>query len=294
MAKNKNAHAIGNPLPLRIIKAVYPTLEKIFPKLAHKLSYNLFFTPIKYKTPERELDILTRTERFSHKVNNKQVQFYQWGDKANPTIVLVHGWMGRATQFFKLIDQLVVTNHHVVSFDGPAHGASSGRQTNMNEFAECIEHIAEKFGSINCAIGHSFGGITILNTIRRGLDIEKVGLVATPSIASDIITQFEARINASPATGESFRNEVFKRYGIEFDMISAGEMIKSLSIKCLLLVHDENDRDVPFYHAELMLERCPSARTIFTSGMGHTRILRNDEVIGKMIKIITSETVSES
>lgn len=289
MAKKKNAHAIGNPLPLRIISSVYPTLEKLLPLIAYKLAYRFFFTPIKFKTPERELPILEKAGRFKHYCNNKKVQFYHWGDSNNPLVLVVHGWMGRASQFYKLIDELVETNHFVVSFDGPAHGASGGRQTNMNEFAECIEYIAQRYGTINCALGHSFGGITILNAMRRGLVINKVGLIATPSIGADIITQFEARINASPATGESFRREVFKRYGVEFDTVSAGEMIKDLSIECLLLVHDKNDRDVPFYHAELMLERYPSAITIFTSGQGHTRILRNEEVINNIIGIVTSE-----
>lgn len=280
--KKNNGQSLGNPLPLRIIHTVYPFLEKVIPVLAFKLAFNLFFTPIKYKTPDRELPVLQKANKFDTSINGKRTQFYSWGNEEGPVIVLVHGWMGRASQFFKLIDALVVQNYHVVSFDGPAHGASAGRQTNLNEFAKAIKYIANKYGPISFAIGHSFGGITILNAIKDGLKIDHVGFIATPSIAGDIIKDFEKKINGSPATGLNFRKEILKRYGITFESLAASELIKLISIQSLLLVHDANDRDVPISHAKLMEELFPQAATIYTEGLGHTRILRNDSVISQI------------
>jgi predicted alpha/beta hydrolase family esterase len=280
--KKNNAQSLGNPLPLRIIHSVYPFLEKVIPVLAFKLAFNLFFTPIRYKTPDRELPVQQNANKFETKIDGKRTQFYSWGNEQRPLIVLVHGWMGRASQFFKLIDALVAQDYHVVSFDGPAHGASSGRQTNLNEFAKAINYIANRFGSISVAIGHSFGGITILNAINNGLKINNVVFIATPSIAGDIIKDFEKKINGSPATGINFRKEILKRYGITFESISASELIKLISIESLLLVHDANDRDVPISHAKLLEDLFPQATTIYTEGLGHTRILRNDQVIAQI------------
>ena len=65
--------------------------------------------------------------------------------------------------------------------------------------------------------------------------------------------------------------------------MSASEIIKRINPQNLLLVHDENDRDVPIAHARLMKELYPEAQTIFTDGLGHTRILRNDMVINRII-----------
>ena len=191
--------------------------------------------------------------------------------------------MGRASQFYKLINELVSNNNHVVSFDGPAHGASSGRQTNLYEFSDAINIIAEKYGKIELAIGHSFGGITILNAIEKGLGIDNVVFVATPSLSGDIIKQFEEKINGTPATGENFRKEIFSRHGIDFDSMAASEVIQKISINSLLLVHDENDRDVPITHARVMQERYPAAKTFYTDGLGHTRILRNDKVLNEIV-----------
>ena len=282
MNKN-NAQSIGNPLPLRILRAVYPVLEKTIPGIAFQIAFRLFFTPIRYATPNRELPIQEKAKKFTAKIKGKRTQFYSWGDEQNPLAIVVHGWMGRASQFYKLVDSFLARNYHVVGFDGPAHGASAGRATNIMEFAEAINIISEKFGPIHCAMGHSFGGITILNAIERGTSIDNVILIATPTIAGDLIKQFEEKINASPATGERFLKEVNNRYGISFEYMSASEIIKRINPQNLLLVHDENDRDVPIAHARLMKELYPEAQTIFTDGLGHTRILRNDMVINRII-----------
>lgn len=282
--KKNNAQPIGNPLPLRILRTVYPVLEKTIPGLAFKLAFRLFFTPIRYPTPARELPLQEQAEKFTTIINGKRTQFYSWGDKQNPLAIIVHGWMGRASQFYKLVDAFVARNYHVIGFDGPAHGASAGRVTNILEFAEAIDFISENYGPIHCAMGHSFGGITILNAIERGTKIDNVILIATPTIAGDIIKQFEEKINASPATGKRFLKEVSERYGIAFEYMSASEIIKRINLDNLLLVHDENDRDVPIAHAKLMKELFPKAQTIFTDGLGHTRILRNDEVIKRIIE----------
>lgn len=289
--KKNNAQSIGNPLPLRIMRSVYPFLEKTVPGLAFKLAFHLFFMPIKYKAPARELPIIEKSTLFDTKINGKRTQFYSWGTPGNPLAIVVHGWMGRASQFYKLIDTLLDNDYHVVSFDGPAHGASSGRKTNIYEFTDAINFIANKYGPIKCAIGHSFGGITILNTIDMGQKIDNVVLIATPSIASDIITQFEEKINASPETGKRFLKEIMDRYNISFENMSGSEFIKRINVDCLLLVHDENDRDVPIGHSELMKELKPSALTLFTKGLGHTRILRNDDVISTIAQKINSNSV---
>lgn len=292
--KKNNIHAIGNPLPLRILRRVYPVMEKIMPRIAFKIAFQLFFTPLRYKTPARELPILEKATLFDTKIKGKRTQFYSWGDTDAPLAIVVHGWMGRASQFFKIIEVLLNHGYHVVGFDGPAHGASAGRKTNILEFTDAIKFIADKYGPIQCAIGHSYGGITILNAIDLGIKIENVVLISTPTIAADIIKDFESRINASPATGKRFLKEILRKYNIEFEYMSASQIIKRIKINCLLLVHDEDDKDVPIAHARLMKELYPSAITLFTKGLGHTRILRKEQVIETIAEKVKSYHPNQS
>ena len=132
----------------------------------------------------------------------------------------------------------------------------------------------------------SFGGITLLHAIKNGVDLKHISFIATPSISEDIVSQFEQRINASPATGEYFQKKVEKKFGVTFKSISASEAIKEIDLSSLYLVHDEQDKDVSIEHAKLMKENYPEAKTYFTTGLGHTRILRDETVVNELIKRI--------
>lgn len=285
MNKN-NTQSIGNPLPLRILRRTYPLLERTLPKMAHKLAFNLFFTPMRYKAPPRELPIIEKAKKYSETINKNRIQFYSWGTESDPLVVLAHGWMGRSGQFYKLIETLVERKYHVVAFDGPGHGASAGRQASVVDFAVAMQRIENKYGNIFFAVGHSFGGLSIVYAVAEGLDIKNVIFIATPSISEDIVRQFEEKINASPATGAFFLQEVKKRHGVEFKEISASELIKKVSLNSLYLVHDKRDKDVSIDHAYLMQERFPAADTYYSEGLGHTRILRNAEVIDQIVSKI--------
>jgi hypothetical protein len=55
----------------------------------------------------------------------------------------------------------------------------------------------------------------------------------------------------------------------------------------LLLVHDEDDKEVGPQHPEALLKVYPAAKLIKTSGLGHTRILRDDAVIREVVTFIS-------
>lgn len=47
----------------------------------------------------------------------------------------------------------------------------------------------------------------------------------------------------------------------------------------LLVVHDENDVDVPWQDGKTYAEAWPDSRLLTTRGLGHRRILREAEVL---------------
>ena len=58
----------------------------------------------------------------------------------------MHGWAGRSTQLFAFADRLLEKGFMVVSFDGPAHGKSSGKRTMMPDFLETIRKVDQTYG----------------------------------------------------------------------------------------------------------------------------------------------------
>ena len=85
MKKNKT------PFLLRFVQWGFPKLEKIFPPLAHKVFVTLFFTPLRYKTPHKEIEIRETAEKIRLSLpDGIEIQAYSWG--SGPIILFVHGW----------------------------------------------------------------------------------------------------------------------------------------------------------------------------------------------------------
>ncbi|MBC9796681.1 alpha/beta hydrolase, partial [Sinomicrobium weinanense] len=146
-------------------------LQSLSPGLATKFAAKLFTSPFKYKIPKREqhMDGESRQTRKNIPSIDKEIVVYEYGDSPEK-ILLVHGWSGRGTQLVKIADALCKAGYSTVSFDAPAHGRADGKTSNMAEFIEAVMLLEKEYGPFKAAIGHSLGGMTLLNAVKKGLD----------------------------------------------------------------------------------------------------------------------------
>jgi pimeloyl-ACP methyl ester carboxylesterase len=272
---------------------VFPILEKLAPPLARRIFVKLFFTPFHFVVPEAEQAMERRSEKFMVTVNEKNVQCYAWGQ--GPNILFVHGWAGRGTQFRKFFEEFNRNGYRAVTFDGPAHGRSQGRSTNLDEFKETLLAIHHKIGNVVAIIAHSFGGVASLYSIMNGLPVNVLVNIASPTIGDEIIGNYLSVLNASPKMGEYFKEYVKNKSGKTFDEFSSLYFIRHLSDKLnLLLVQDKLDKEVTLVHARRLQEVYPSAQLIITDGLGHTRILKDDWVIHQCVTFVREKATSSS
>lgn len=285
MTKNKKKNK--TPLLLRFIPWFFPKLEAVAPSLAHRYFIHLFYTPFKYKAPEKEKEILKAAKQFSVNVHNKRIQCYRWGTMG-PKVLLVHGWAGRAGQFRGIIPPLLAKGFEVLAFDGPAHGKSQGKQTNPIEFADVMKAIGKLEGSIHAVIAHSFGGVAALYAISHGFEVNRLINISSPTIAEQVILNFRRALNASPAAGLAFRKHLMDTHGITFEEISSLHLVQQVKTPLkLLLIQDDNDPEVAPENAVELKKVYPAAEIIFTKGLGHTRILRDETVIDASLKFLS-------
>jgi esterase/lipase len=274
------------PFLLRIVPAVFPWAEKLAPWLANRFFVYLFFTPLKYKTPEKERKAETFSETFVVNVAGKKIQCYKWGSSPR-TILFVHGWAGRATQFRRFVKPFLKSGFQVVGFDGPAHGNSDGKKTNLDEFEMAIQQIVSRFGNVKAIVAHSFGGVASLYSITKGLPVKTLVNIASPTLSEEIINTFLRAINGTKKTGDAFKKYVLKKSGKTFDEFSSLEFIKRVPADLnLLLVHDEDDKDVTLAHSKELMKRYVLAKLVQTKGLGHTRILKDDQVIRDIVTFV--------
>lgn len=276
------------PVALRVIRWAFPKLERLAPPLAQRLFVIIFFRPLNYPYPEKEKKALRFAEKFTFYAAGKKLQGYKWGH-APEYVLVVHGWAGRATQFRRFIKPLLNRGLSVVGFDGPAHGLSEGKQTNIAEFEEALRKIYELHGEPRAIIGHSFGGAAVIFAAHHGLKVNKVVAIATPTIGDLIIGTYLRAINGSEKTRQFFKKYVQRTYGKPFDEFTVMHAIKHLPqpVK-LLLVYDNNDTEVSPQHALELCLQYPEARLLLTSGLGHTRILKDIKVINQVVEFVCS------
>ena len=280
------------PPLLKIVRWFFPKVEKVAPSLAHRYFIKIFFTPLRYPIPDKEKVVAQRADQFTIEVLEKKIQCYSWG--TGPAVLLVHGWAGRATQFRKFIDALTASGYRAVGFDGPAHGRSEGKQTSIVEFEAVLKKIYETVGEPQAIVAHSFGGGAVLFAAMNGLPVRKLINIASPTIGDEIINTYLKAINGSPATGVFFKSYIMNRYGKSFDEFTSLHFIRNLKQEInLLLVHDENDKEVILRHAQELKKVYPDARLLVTQGLGHTRILKDDEVIRNCVTFISGGRLTD-
>lgn len=270
----------------RIIILTGKTIAFFSPKLATLYAAKLFTTPIKHKTPKRELEMDRNSvqELVPIPAIDKEVVVYQYG-KSKPKILLVHGWSGRGTQLVKIADELLKSGYSTISFDAPAHGKSPGNSTIMVDFIASILELEKQFGPFEAAIGHSLGGMSVLNAAKSGLKIDRLAIIGSGDIVQDIIDDFIAKLQLKPAIATSLRLHFEKKYGGSMDDYSAYKAASEITIPALI-VHDENDYEVPVKAGIHIHKHLENSEFLLTKGLGHRKILGNQKVVEKVLQFI--------
>jgi pimeloyl-ACP methyl ester carboxylesterase len=212
----------------------------------------------------------------------EEVAVYRWG-KADRRILLVHGWGGKAAQFFSFVGPLLDNGFQVVAFDAPAHGASSGLFASGPAFARAARVIADGTGPFHGIVAHCLGAAGSTIALAQGLSVERVVFLAPAAFIEPLLEQF-IRLRQIP---EPIAGELRKRFAVRYstEIVSVPLMAEKFLVP-VLIFHDPEDRDLAFSHGEAIARAWPGAELVTASGVGHWRIMRDRSVIGRTIKFL--------
>lgn len=285
MTKKKNKKIDPLPIPKFIIRTGQ-FLNLISTKAVVLYAAKLFTTPIKHRIPKRELEMDTNSIQQLIPVPsiNKSIMVYQYG-KSDKKVLLVHGWSGRGTQLFKIADALLKEGYATVSFDAPAHGKSPGNSSIMLEFIASIFELEKQYGPFEVAIGHSLGGMAVLNAAKSGFKTDKIIVIGSGDIVHDIIDDFIKKLQLKPEISLKLRAHFENKYNEAMDNYSAFKAAEAIE-KPILVVHDENDYEVPVKAGINIHQHVKNGELMITKGLGHRKILGDANVIYKIIEFI--------
>ena len=289
LLKNKKSLIPSLIIP-KTVSYFAKTLELISIRLASFFGIRLFITPVNFPIPKREQYMLksAQKKRLHIPEIKKEIEILSYG-YSKKKVLLVHGWSGRSTQLFAFADKLLENGFMVISFDGPAHGKSTGRTTMMTEFLKTVEKINTTFGPFEAAIGHSFGATSLYNAAATFLGIKTFIAIGSGDRISDIISNFAKNLYLNEKSAKKIQLGLEKKWMIHIDDFSSSSVAKKIKIP-VLVVHDIIDGDVPVSCAYRIRQNLEKGSLLITNGLGHTKILRNNEIVHKSIKFIIQHT----
>ncbi|WP_407359670.1 alpha/beta fold hydrolase [Microbacterium sp. LBN7] len=276
-------------LPALIARGIRTTAA-VSPVLAGGLALRAFFATAP-RMRVREWDATTHGEARYRRLTARGIEVvgYEWGTGPR-TVLVLHGWHGRASQFAPLVRELVSEGFRVVSFDAPAHGASKGRRTDVRDWVALAEELQAIHGPFAAIVGHSFGALAALAAARSTVPTPAVVAIAGGAGPDAFIDEFVREFRLDRATADDMKARFRRRFGAEETTTGALSDAATHPLPddtSLLVVHDRGDRRMPDADSlRLRTAHGERSRLLRTDDCGHTRVLSADATLDAVVAFV--------
>lgn len=277
-------HAL-DPRDPRVVAlgAALRTMSRLSPGTGARLAEAIFVKTARVRVRPSEVDFLRRAERFTVQANGQAVAAYRWG--TGPSVLCTHGWWSHAGRFAVLGDALLAAGHSVIAFDAPGHGRSVGWRATMPEFARALVAVAAHAGGVDAVVGHSLGGAATVFALSRGLPARRAVVLAVPTDLQSWAERFRDALRIPPAVYEQMQANMIRRIGVNWEDLVIPTLAARVTVPGLV-VHCDDDPDVAIAEGEALAAAWPAATLYRTSDLGHRAILRDPEVVAKVVEFV--------
>jgi len=264
---------------LKWLRAGFQFLGAVAPNVTGRIALNLFLTPRKRPISAKAQQTMQQAEQIAVAHGSRQLAVYIW-DNEGPTVLLVHGWESNASGMRGFVRVLHQQGFRVVAFDGPAHGRSTGKQTNFIDYSGAIETVIKAVGPVQAVIAHSFGAAAALFTLSRepSLGVERVVSIGAPSRLQEMVDIWTAFVGMTRSSVAEMRRKLVDRVGLPLEGIAVATAVSQLTIPGLI-IHDQADTVVPYTHAEAIHSQWRTSTLVTTQGLDHRGPLQDREVL---------------
>lgn len=282
--KSTNVRTTRVPIPLRL---AFRTLEVVAPAISARWAEHLWF---RLPRPARSPRPLEGGVPVAVQVGPGTVAGMAWG--AGPTVYLVHGWAGHAGQLVPLVAPLVERGFRVVAFDMPSHGAStpgpSGpRSSSALEFVDALAAVVAAQGPAYAVVAHSLGATATAVALCDGLAAERVVFLAPMASAAAYAHHLTVVLGGGTRTYRRLVRRIERRAGVALRHFEVPELGRAVAMPPTLVVHDRDDQSTDVADGEAIASAWPGARLIVTTGLGHSRILRDPSVVAEVVGFVS-------
>lgn len=167
-------------------------------------------------------------------------------------VLIMHGWLSRAAYMVRLIRALHKEGYDVYALDFPAHGEAKGIQLPWTDAAAIIRHTLNEHGPFYAAIGHSFGGSMLLNTLnlagqmpewQLNTALERAVLIASPTHMRNPVAALARKFKLN-GHGYLYLRQLFRQTEIDPSLIRLSHFTSQEVNVPFLCIHGEKDDSI--------------------------------------------------
>lgn len=121
----------------------------------------------------------------------------------------------------------------------------------------------------------------------QGAPLPRLVLLSAPVSPREVARRFADLLRLPPqATIARFARYIKEYTGRDVDTFAIAAAGPQLGAEKVLLLHDEHDAIVPFQEGQQIAAAWPAAELRPTRGLGHNRILRDEQVVKSAVEFI--------
>ncbi|RZL32885.1 MAG: alpha/beta hydrolase [Rubrivivax sp.] len=205
---------------------------------------------------------------------------------AGPRVVLVHGWNSRGAHLLGFAGALLDAGFSVTLFDLPAHGDSTGHAASVVHAGRALRAVVADIGTeVHAVISHSMGSAAALLAFAHGWRVRRSVHLAGPSSLTPMVKGLAKAHGLGPADAAAFAGWVEGFIGTRIAYVDLERLQHGLGHHSLIL-HDPEDRTVPFAASEALHAAWPGSRLERVAALGHRRLLHDPGVIARSVAFI--------
>ena len=272
----------------RALRTGLGVLDRISARLAGRVAERLFLSPRANVRPEWERELLGAARRGRVRYRALWLPTYTWGESES-RVLLLHGWEGRGSQLGAFVPKLVAAGYQVIAVDLPGHGDATPALTSVVDFGHAISAVVRELGPFTGVVGHSMGGAAAALAHDFAAFDARLVLIGAPRSPRSFLDGFSRYLGLSREAKHELEERITRRFGLSVDAVDVGQLGARVPLSTLV-IHDRNDKIVPFEHGLALAAALPRAELLPTEQLGHRRILRDEQVIDATVAFIQRGT----
>ena len=267
-------------------RAIFQVLSQAAPRHAIERAIRVMLTPPRQPFSDAELAVLEEASLLPVPLITGRLIAWRWGRPADPAVVLVHGWGGRGTQLRRFIEPLLARGFSVVAYDAPGHGMTGGTESSLPHVLQGLNAVLDHLGQVHAIVGHSLGGAVAAMALAQRPEVKRAVLIAPPASLADSSRRIAVALQWPEALRAAVQRRIEYRFGLSW---SEFEAERATGEQPLLVIHDRQDREVPFGEGHRHARNWPQGRLLEASGLGHRRLLEDPAMIQASVDFVAGD-----